>query len=56
MFAAQTILASTILTDAILFNYEEQEIQNEWVQKKLSKMEFQVSDHKKFLKVAFDRL
>ena len=56
MFAAQTMLASTILTDAILLNHEEQEKYKMNECNKLSKMEFQVSDHKKFLKIAFDRL
>ena len=54
MFAAQSILASTILTDAILLNHEEQEKYKMNECNKLSKMEFQVSDHKKFLKIAFD--
>ena len=49
MFAALTMLASTILTDAILFNYEGQEEYKMNECNKLSKMEFQVSDHKKFL-------
>ena len=56
MFAAQTMLASTILTDAILLNHEEQEEYKMNECNKLSKMEFRVSDHTKFLKVAFDRL
>ena len=33
MFATQTMLASTILTDAILFKHEEQEKTEVWVQK-----------------------
>ena len=56
MFAALTMLASTILTDAILFNHEGQEEYKMNECNKLFKMKFQVSDHKKFLKTAFDQL
>ena len=45
MFATQTMLASTILTDAILFNHKEQEYKM-YECNKLS-MELQVSNHKK---------
>ena len=47
MFATQTMLASTILTDAILFKHEEQE-KNKAMSAKTIRLDFQVSDHKKF--------
>ena len=41
------MLASTILTDAILFKHEEQE-KDKAMSAKIIRLDFQVSDHKKF--------
>ena len=49
------MLASTILTDAILFKHEEQE-KNKGMSAKTIRLDFQVSDYKKFWRIKKLRL
>ena len=49
------MLASTILTDAILFKHEEQE-KDKAMSAKIIRLDFQVSDHKKFWRIKKLRL